>query len=200
MASSIPTAESRPSATEPARPGRAVTATAVLTALACAGFALVNVVFEATDRFSAGPYADYAAGLAVMNWLVVGLKIVGAGMALLSVAPERRWAPAPLLAVPLWAAFATLGVYGLGSLVQALGLAAGITGSPDRIGAAGAAYVLFFLLSAVGFGTLALSHTRRHRVRARVAVAGSLGAPLVLGGVFMGIPGLLVALGVMPPM
>ncbi|WP_345556187.1 hypothetical protein [Streptomonospora halophila] len=200
MASSISPSASGPFASAPARPGRAVTATAVLTILACVGFALVNVVFELTDRFSGGAYADYADGLAVMNWLVVGLKIVGAGVALLSVAPERRWAPAPLVAVLAWAGFATLGVYGLGSVVQALGLATGMTGDPGRIGAGAVAYVLFFLLFAVGFGTLAVSHTRRHRIRARVAVVGFLGAPLLLGGVFVGIPALLAALGVMPPL
>ena len=52
------------------RPGRAVRVIGVLTALWFAGFAVVNVVFELSDRFSDGPYAEYAAGITVMNCAV----------------------------------------------------------------------------------------------------------------------------------
>ncbi|KIH99244.1 hypothetical protein LP52_09040 [Streptomonospora alba] len=196
--STPPAAAAGPSAPVPWRPSRRVVAVAAATALACVGFAAVNVAFEATDRFSSGPYAAYSTGISVMNWLVVGLKAAGAAMALLSVAPRPRRLPSPALAFGLWAAFATLGVYAVGNVVHVAGMATGLFGSPAQIDLAGLAYVLFFLLFAGGFGVLAVSHTRRHRLRARWAVLGSLGAPLVLAGVLVGAPAALAALGLMP--
>ena len=62
----------------------------VLTALWCTGFAVVNVAFELAGRFRDGPYARYAAGIAVMNWFVVGLKAVGAAVALRSISDRPR--------------------------------------------------------------------------------------------------------------
>ena len=35
----------------------------------CLGFAAVNIAFEVTGRFASGPYAELAAGLAVMDWI-----------------------------------------------------------------------------------------------------------------------------------
>src|SRR5215203_2586173 len=67
-------------------PGPVVTAIGILMALWCLGFAVVNVVFEITGHFAGGAYAWYASGLSVMNWLVAGLKVLGAVVALLSVA------------------------------------------------------------------------------------------------------------------
>jgi hypothetical protein len=47
----------------PGRPSTAVTVIGVLVALCCVGFAVVNVVFEITDHFADGRYAEYAAAL-----------------------------------------------------------------------------------------------------------------------------------------
>jgi hypothetical protein len=182
----------------PARPGIGITATGRLMALCCVGFAVVNVVFELTDHFADGPYAEYSTGLAVMNWLVVGLKAVGAAVALLSVASRPRFVPPAFLGVLLWGAFALLAVYAVGSLVQAVGMASGLAGSADQIGLAGVAYVLFFLVVAAGYGVLAISYSRRFSLRKGVAVLGVLGAPVALGVILLAMPRLLTALGVMP--
>src|SRR5690242_5552630 len=92
----------------PARPGIGTTATGCLVALCCLGFAVFNVVFELTDHFADGPYAEYSSGLAVMNWLVVALKVVGAAVASLSVASRPRFLSPVVLGVLLWGAFAML--------------------------------------------------------------------------------------------
>ncbi|MEV6489267.1 hypothetical protein AB0M20_11660 [Actinoplanes sp. NPDC051633] len=183
----------------PAPPGARIVATGRLVALACIGFAVVNVAFELTDHFASGPYAEYSAGLSVMNWFVTVLKVVGAAVALLSVARRPRLLPPPLLGVLLWGAFALLAVYGLGSLVQAVGLATGLTGDPDEIGLAAVAYVLFFLLVAAGYGVLAISYARRFQLGKGVVALGVLGAPVALAVILLAVPMLLTALGVMPP-
>jgi hypothetical protein len=182
----------------PARPGTGIIATGRLMALCCIGFAVVNIVFELTDRFADGPYAEYSTGITVMNWLVVGLKAVGAAVALLSVASRPRFLPPAFLGVLLWGAFAMLALYGVGSLAQAIGMASGLTGRADQIDLAGVAYVLFFLLLAAGYGVLAISYSRRFRLRKGVAVLGALGAPVALGVILLAVPMLLAALGVMP--
>ena len=182
----------------PARPGTGIIATGRLMALCCIGFAVVNIVFELTDRFADGPYAEYSTGITVINWLVVGLKAVGAAVALLSVASRPRFLPPAFLGVLLWGAFAMLALYGVGSLAQAIGMASGLTGSADQIDLAGVAYVLFFLLLAAGYGVLAISYSRRFRLRKGVAVLGALGAPVALGVILLAVPMLLAALGVMP--
>ena len=46
-------------------------------ALWCVGFAVVNIVLESTDYLADSEYADYASAFTVMNWLVVGLKMLG---------------------------------------------------------------------------------------------------------------------------
>jgi hypothetical protein len=182
----------------PARPGTGIIATGRLMALCCIAFAVVNIVFQLTDRFADGPYAEYSTGITVMNWLVVGLKAVGAAVALLSVASRPRFLPPAFLGVLLWGAFAMLALYGVGSLAQAIGMASGLTGSADQIDLAGVAYVLFFLLLAAGYGVLAISYSRRFRLRKGVAVLGALGAPVALGVILLAVPMLLAALGVMP--
>ncbi|WP_213454497.1 hypothetical protein [Rhizomonospora bruguierae] len=193
--SSIAVPTDRPRA--PARPGTGVTAIGWLVALCCIAFAVVNVVFEMTDRFADGPYAEYASGITVMNWLVVGLKAVGAAVALLSVA-RRPWIRPSLLGVLVWGAFAMLGVYAAGSVVQAVGMASGLAGSADQITMAGVAYVLFFLVLASGYGVLAISYSRRFGLSKGVAVLGVLGAPVMLGLILLAIPMVLAALGLMP--
>jgi hypothetical protein len=182
----------------PAPPGTGITATGRLMALCCIGFAVVNIVFELTDHFADGPYAEYSAGIAVMNWLVVGLKAVGAAVALLSVASRPRFLPPVILGVLLWGAFAMLAVYAVGSVVQAIGMASGLAGSADQIDLAGVAYVLFFLLVAAGYGVLSISYSRRFGLPKVVVVLGALGAPVALGVILLAVPMLLAAVGVMP--
>lgn len=177
----------------------AVRVVAWLTAAWCLGFTVPNIVYEATDHFVDGPFAEYAATFTVMNWLVLCLKVLGAGIALLSVSRgPRTHARRVLLGVALWGAFATLAVYNLGSVVEAVGMATGLAGSPADIDFAGLGYLLLFALGAAGFGVVAVSYARRHRLRWHLAVVGALGAPLFLGLVLVAVPALLTALGVMP--
>jgi predicted outer membrane lipoprotein len=193
-ASRTDTVHTPPAAT--ARPGRAVTLLGTATALACLAFAAVNIAFESTGDFLDGTdYAAYAAGFTVMNWLVVALKLAGAATALLSIHPRPRPRAIPAIALALWGAFATLGAYALGSLAQAITMAAT---DPDRIDPAGIAYVLGFLLAATGFGILAAAWSRRHHLNRRLALLGALAAPAVLGTVLLAAPAILAALGMLP--
>ncbi|WP_460463779.1 hypothetical protein [Arthrobacter pigmenti] len=179
-------------------PGPFVTMVGILVAVCCLGFAGVNIVFESLGRFADGPYAGYASGITVVNWLVIALKVVGAGVALLSVARQPLFARPAVVGVLAWGAFATLGVYVSGSMVEAVGMVTGLMPGAAGIGLLDVAYVLFFLFFAAGFGMLAISYSRRHRLPKRVAVLGLLGPPVVLGGVLFAVPALLAAIGVMP--
>ncbi len=196
MSSTATNVSRRPSTS--LQPGPAVIATAWLMALWCLGFAAVNIVLESTDYLADGEYAAYAAAFTVMNWLVVGLKLLGAAVALLSVTKRPPLLPPRLLGVLVWSVFATLAVYVLGSIAQALGMLLGLTGSASQIDLAGVAYVLFFLLAAAGWGVLAISYSGRHTLGWRTAALGALGAPIVLGLVLVAMPILLAALGLMP--
>lgn len=164
----------------------------------CVGFATVNIVFEATDHFADGPYAEYAAGFTVLNWLVAGLKVLGALVALLSVTRTSKLVPPGALAVLVWGAFATLGVYALGSVVEAVGMVSGLMGTPDQVDMAGLGYLLVFCVVAAGYGVLAVSYSRRHGLGRGVAVLGVLGAPVVLGLILLVVPALLASVGLMP--
>ncbi|WP_309131924.1 hypothetical protein [Brevibacterium sp.] len=179
---------------------RWVTVAAVLVAVGCIGFAAVNVVFEGLDHFADGPYAEYASGITVMNWLVIGLKVFGAVVALLSVSSQPVLLRPAVVGVLTWGAFTTLAVYVVGSMVEAIGMATGLLADADDIGLLDVGYMLFFLTLAAGFGVLAISHTRRHRLPRRIAVLGMFGPPVVLGGVLFVVPSLLAAIGVMPPL
>ncbi|GAA4511692.1 hypothetical protein GCM10023191_076210 [Actinoallomurus oryzae] len=180
------------------RPGARVVVTGALVALLCLGFAVVNVAFEITDRFADGPYAGYASGIAVMNWLVVGLKVLGAAVALLSIAGRPRLLSPERLGVLLWGAFALLTLYVLGSMVEAVGIGLGLMGSTDQFTVRSVAYVLFFLSLAAGYGILTVSYQRRQGLRRGVAVLGVVGAPVLLGGLLVAVPAVLTALGLMP--
>ncbi len=131
-------------------------------ALWCLGFAAVNLAFEVTGHFASGASVHYASGLSVMDWLVAGLKALGAVVALLSVARRPRFVSSAVVTVLVWAAFTTLGVYVLGSLPEAVGLGLGLIGGTGRINTASVAYVLSFLVAAAGYGVLAISYSRRH--------------------------------------
>ncbi|MET9671413.1 hypothetical protein ABZY19_39890 [Streptomyces sp. NPDC006475] len=172
--------------------------TGLLVALCLVGFAVVNIVFEITDHFAGGRYGDYAAAFTVMNWLVVCLKVIGAAVAWLSVTTKPYSLSKSVLAVFLWGAFATLTVYTLGSVAQAIGIVFELTDNAEHIDLADTAYLVFFLLVAIGYGVLAGSYARRHHLRKRLAVLGILGAPVVLGLVLGAVPMLLVAVDIMP--
>ena len=163
------------------------------------GFAAVNIVLESTDYLADSEYAEYASAFTVMNWLVVGLKLLGAAVALLSVTNRPPLLPPKILGVLVWSVFATLAVYVLGSMVQALGMLLALTGSASQIDLAGVAYVIFFLTAATGWGVLAVSYSERHTLGWRTAALGALGAPIVLGLILVAMPMLLAALGLMPP-
>lgn len=180
----------------PPRP--TVTLIGWLMAAWCVGFAAVNIVLEGTDHLAHGGYADYAAAFTVMNWLVAGLKLVGAAVALLSVTHRPPPVSSRLLGVGVWGVFATLGVYVLGSTAQALGMVTGVSGSGSQIDLLDLAYLIFFLFAALGWGVLAFSYSRRHAGGWGVAALGVLGAPVVLGFLLVAMPALLAALGIMP--
>ena len=163
------------------RPARtSVRLLAWVLALACIAFAGVNVAFELTGRFEEGPLRDLAAGLSIANWFVAALKVMGAGVAVISVT-RQSWMPPRMVNVLVWAAAGTLGVYSLGNVAQALGMAVGATGSSDQIDPAGIAYVLAFLLAGAGFVVLATWHSRRSHLGAGPALLGTFGGLVVLG-------------------
>ena len=181
-------------------PSTAVTMTAVMGALALLAFAAVNIIFEGTNHFADGPLAAYASGLTIMNWLVVGLKLLGAAVLMLSVS---RWASgsAPnLITLLLWGAFGTFAIYALGTIGEAVAMATGLAGSPDEIDAAGVAYLIGTVFFAACFGVVAVSYSRRASWRPLPLVVGLLGAPILLVGLLVLAPTLLVLLGIMPSM
>jgi hypothetical protein len=180
------------------RPGPVVTAVGILMALWCLGFAAVNVTFEITGHFAGGAYGHYASGISVVDWLAAGLKVLGAVVALLSVAQRPRLASSDLVTVLVWAAFTTLGVYVLGAVAEAVGMGLGLIGGASQIDTRSVAYVLFFLVAAAGYGVLATSYSRRHPQRKGLVILGVLGAPVVLGLLLLAIPALLAAFGLLP--
>lgn len=182
----------------PLPPSRRVAWLARLLALWCLGFAAVNVAFEVTGHFADGPLAAYAHGAAVMDWIVFVLKVAGAAVALLTVAHRRALVPPALLTVAVWAAFALLGVYALGNVVEGIGMATGLAGSPDQITPRNVAYVLFFLPAAAAYGILAISYSRRTGSRKWFALLGVLGGPLVIALLLLAIPALLASFGMLP--
>ena len=181
------------------RPRAAVILVGVLVALVCVGFAGVNVAFVMGGHVSGDGYArlvaGHSSGFTVMNWLVVVLKVIGAAVALASVTGWHR-VRATVVGVAVWGAFSTLAVYVLGSLAEAAGFV--LSGRTELITVASAGYVVFFLLFAAGFGVLAVSYARRHRLGRRHVLLGLLGAPVVLGLVLFAAPALLVASGMLP--
>ncbi len=180
------------------RAGPVVTAIGILMALWCLGFVAVNIVFEITGHFAEGAYAHYASGISLADWLAAGLKALGAVVALLSVAPRPRLVSPAVVTVLVWAAFATLGVYVLGSVAEAAGMVLGLIGGADKIDARSVAYVLFFLVAAIGYGVLATSYSQRHPHGKRLVILGVLGAPVVLGSLLLAIPAVLAAVGLLP--
>lgn len=179
-------------------PGAPITVVGWLVAAWCLAFAVVNVVYEVGGHFQEGPYAEYAAGISVMSWIVLVLKLLGAAIALLSISRSPRLISPRSLAVLVWGAAALLGLYSLGNVVQTVGMMAGLHGSPDQISPLGIGYVAFFLLGAFGYGVLATSFSRRKGIGRGAAFVGALGAPLVLGLILLALPLLLAQLGLLP--
>ena len=179
-----------------APPGTLVKVVGALVALWCAVFAFISFWFEVTDRFASGPHAADAAALSVVNWYVFALKLVGMVAAALATTRPPRFLGAPLIGVFLWAAFATVTIYVLGSLTQAVVMMAG---DARRIDAASVGYVFAFLLATAGFGVLAISYSRRASLGKRELIMGICGAPLVLGSILVVLPALLKAAGVLEP-
>ena len=184
-----------PTSEGPQAPGRFVVAVGVLVALWCVGFAAISIWFELTDYFGTGQYAQDATAISVMNWFVAVLKSIGAAAALLAI--HRRLVVPRTVGTLLWAAFATLTVYVVGAITEAVGMLTGLAGDADRVGARSIAYLLAFLLAATGFGIVAISHARRAGLSTRVKVLGACGAPFVLGTVLVILPAILRAVGLL---
>jgi hypothetical protein len=181
-------------------PSTAVTITAIMGTLALLAFAAVNIIFEGTNHFADGPLAAYASGLTIMNWLVVGLKLLGAAVLVLSVSRWARGFAPNLMTILLWGAFGTFAIYALGTIGEAVAMATRLAGSPDEIDAAGVAYLVGTVFFATCFGVVTVSYSRRAGWRPIPIVVGLLGAPILLAGLLMLAPTLLVFLGVMPPL
>lgn len=201
-----PELPTRPSHTaDPPRPqgasgvpaGPRVVATAVLVAAWFLVFAVLNIVVALSGRFEHPDLVRYVPGLLAESAIVFVLKLIGATFAIDSVLARPRL-PARLRSAVLWAAAGTLGVYAVGNIVQLIGFATGVMGSPALITPTTMSYVAFFIPAATGCCILAVSHTRRYHVSRHTAVAGLLGAPLVLGALLLGIPAALAAVGLMP--
>jgi hypothetical protein len=188
-----PTVEPRP----PTPPGPFVVAVGLLVALWCALFAAVSVWFELTDYFGVGQYANEATAISVVNWFVAVLKVVGAAVALLGVSRTPRFLAPRIVGTLLWAAFANLAVYVVGSITQAVVMLTGVAGDAEEVDALSVGYVLAFLLAATGFGILSTSYARRAGLSARVMLIGVCGAPVVLGSVLVILPAILRAVGLL---
>jgi hypothetical protein len=176
----------------------------------CLAFAGVSARQVAADL--TGPpdprqrYAAYASGLAILGILVLVLKLAGAAVALavVLVRPGLGRRPGQLLGVGLWGAFGLLGLYSAGNLVITVGTVGGLLAPSAAWTAAGGVtpraigYVLFFLAGTALFGVLAVWFHRRHHLGWTAAVAGLVGAPLLLGLLLAAVPALLGRWGLLP--
>ena len=97
--------------------------------------------------------------------------------------------------VLIWGAFGLLGLYSAGNIIE---LAVMLLADPGVIDLRSLAYLAFFLAGAAGYGTLAVSYSRRTDAQGGHALIGLLGAPLVLGALLVGAPAALTALGLFP--
>jgi len=97
--------------------------------------------------------------------------------------------------VLIWGAFGLLGLYSAGNIVE---LAVLLVADAGLIELRSLAYMTFFLAGAAGYGTPALSYSRRTSAKSSHAVIGVLGAPLVLGALLVAAPAALTAMGLLP--
>lgn len=178
-------------------PGGFIIAVGVLIALWCAGFAAVSIWFEATGRFTFGPYAADAKAISVINWYVAAVKFAGIVVALLAIVQPPRVLGPRLVSTLLWAAFATVGTYVAGSLAQMVFMLAAPDSAVADFSITAGAYVLAFLFAATGFGVLAFSYRRRAGLGKWEIIVGAFGAPVVLGSVLIVVPELLRAAGML---
>ena len=118
-------------------------------------------------------------------------------MALLAVSRTPRFLAPRIVGTLLWAAFATLAVYVVGSIIQAVVMLTGVAGDAGQVDAASVGYVLAFLPAAAGFGILAISYARRAGLGRREVLIGVLGAPVALGTVLVVLPAILAAMGLL---
>ncbi len=176
----------------PVRASRSIRALGWVMAAWCLGFAAVNVALQITGRFASGPYAELAAGLAVMDWIVVGLKLLGAAVAILSVTARASTAVRTVL---IWGAFALLGIYSAGNVVELIAMMLADAGAIEP---RSLTYIGFFLVGAAGYGALAASYSARTRAKPIHAVLGVLGAPVMLGMLLVAAPAALTAIGLLP--
>jgi uncharacterized membrane protein len=70
--------------------------------------------------------------------------------------------------------------------------------STGQVDFAGIIYVVGFLLAAVGFVIVAISHTRRSGLGVGPAILGAVSGVILLGVILVALPALLTALGIMP--
>ncbi len=163
-------------------PARGAAYGAAVWALAFAG---VNLYLQAVgiDGLEVGWTA-----FTVVNLGVVALKVFGAAVALATVHRWGRRLPPPLVSVGAWGAAAVLLLYtGYGLVATAAAgellswlLAGGTFWMPTL------AYLGFFAVGGGLFAAAARQHQRRDGVRGAWALAGALGAPLLLGVVLLG--------------
>ena len=170
-------------------------------ALWAVGFAAVNgyVQFGAVDADS--PLRATWTAVTIANALVAVLKLAGAALA---VATVQRWGdrlPGWLLTAGMWGAGGVLLFYGgpnlglllaTGRLTAPLGLAGGELVVP------GWTYAMFFIVPGVLFALAGRDYQRRSATSVRWAAAGLLGAPALLAALFLGLPALLHAAGLLP--
>jgi hypothetical protein len=172
----------------------------------CLGFAGVSGWQLAAGLAGSERYAAYASVLTVMSALVLVLKLAGAAVALAAVKarPGLPRMPLRLLAVAVWTIFGLLSLYSAGNLVIAVGTISGLLPPSEAWIAAGGVttkavlYVLFFLAGSALFGVVAVWFRRRHRVGWTWAVAGLIGAPLLLALILQAAPAILSRLGLLP--
>src|SRR5690606_278948 len=128
----------------PEAPGPDVRLTGWLMAAWCLAFAAVNVALGGSGRFDEGRREAYSSARSGMTWLVVGLKLLGAAVALLSVSRRPGRLSPRLTGVLVWGAFATIAAYGLGSVVQLVGMLTGMTDGAAALDVTDVTYLLFF--------------------------------------------------------
>jgi hypothetical protein len=151
------------------------------------GFAAVNIYLQIVGIDSEQIQRNWTA-FTIANLGVVGLKLVGAAVALATVQAWGRRVPAPLLTVGAWGAAGVLLLYAITGLLSAVAADALTTsilaGGTFRVPAW--AYLGFFAVGGLLFAVTAWRHQQRTATRWPWMVIGLLGAPLLLSAVLFG--------------
>lgn len=174
-----------PAENPPTRWARSAASGAAIWAL---GFAVVNLYLQFAgidDQRLRANWTEFT----VVNLSVVVLKMLGAGLALATVAGWGRRLPAALVSTAAWGAAAMLVIYSLfGVVVVTLQggwtetMSAGGTFEVPVLG-----YLLFFLVPGILFAVAAADHQRRTSTSRVTVLLGVLGAPLLLASVALGL-------------